>query len=101
MKKRLYSGIILLISMFALSACGPNVEKAAIPSVEKVFKAKGMNVKCSEIVNIRQVHENDPIYTGRALIKHEGQRACYTVRIEMVGEYAIVEVDGDSRVNLN
>lgn len=101
MKKKLYCTITLLISTLLLSACGPDIEKTAIPSVEKVFKEKGMNVKCSEIANIRQVRENYPIYTGRALIKHEGQRSCYTVKIEMVGEYAIVEVDSDSRVNLN
>lgn len=89
------------VAVFALSGCGPDIEKAAIPEVERIFRQKGIPAKCAEITNIRKVNGEAFVYTGKALIKQGGQKSCYTVLLEEAGENVLVKIDASSRYDLN
>lgn len=88
------------VAAAALSGCGPDVEKAAIPAVENVFGAQGAIVKCSKIANIRESGVPG-VYTGKALVRQSGRKSYYDVKIEMAGEDALVFVDPASRYDVN
>lgn len=89
------------VAAFALSGCGPDVEKSAQAAVERAFRAEGEVAKCAKVSNVRRVGEEPFLYTARALVKRNGVHSYYTISIEMIDEDAIVVVDKSSRTDLN
>lgn len=98
---KIISLLAAIAAMSALSACGPNVEKSAIPAVERTFRAEGEIVKCAKITNICRIGEEPYFYKARALVKRNGVHSYYTILIEVIDSDAIVKIDKSSRVDIN
>lgn len=98
---KIISLLAAIAAMSALSACGPNVEKCAIPAVERAFRAEGKIVKCSKVSNICSIDDSPYFYKARALVKHNGVHSYYTVLIEVIDSDAIVKIDKSSRADIN